>query len=154
MTELVHLEREGALCVLRFDNPPVNALGRETFVDLDAAVTEIADDVGIRAVVITGTGDKAFVAGADLTEFGELISEPEKMRERSKWSRGIFGRIEALPMPCVAAVQANAVGGGTEVALLCDLVIADPGARFGLPEVRLGLIPGAGGRSDSRDGWA
>lgn len=145
MTGLVRLERHDAVCTLCVDNPPVNALGYQTFVDLDAALTEIEKDDGVRAVVLTGAGDKAFLAGADLTEFGELIAEPAKMAERAKWSRGIFHRIEELPMPVIAAVQASAVGGGAEVALLCDLVIADPRARFGLPEVQLGLIPGAGG---------
>lgn len=145
MTELVRLERQGAIATIVFDNPPVNALGRQTFVDLEAVVAEVEADFSLRAVILAGTGERAFLAGADLSEFAELISEPGLMKERGSWSRSIFTRIERLKPPVIAAVQASAVGGGTEVALLCDFVLSDPRAMFGLTETRLGLIPGAGG---------
>lgn len=145
MGELVRLKRDGSVGVITVDNPPVNALGEGTISDLAEIIEELEQDDAVRAVVITGSGEKAFLAGADISEFPKMLESPGAMKERTAWTRGIFDRFEALPQPTIAAVQANAVGGGTEVALLCDLVYSDPRARYGLTEVKLGLIPGGGG---------
>ena len=99
----------------------------------------------MRAVVLTGAGDKAFMAGADLAEFQRLLDGEGSIEDHVDTSRRALGLLEAIPQPVVAAVQASAMGGGLEVALVCDLIVADPEARLGLPEVRLGLMPGAGG---------
>jgi enoyl-CoA hydratase/carnithine racemase len=96
-------------------------------------------------VVLTGTGDKAFMAGADLKEFQGMIGNKAAIEEHVYSSFEVFAELARLPQPTVAAVQAHALGGGLEVALTCDLIVAEPGIRLGLPEVRLGLIPGAGG---------
>ena len=85
------------------------------------------------------------MAGADISEFQALRAEPGAMDRHSQAARAVFDAWQALPQPVIAAVQASAVGGGLEIALLCDLIVADPAARFGLPEVKLGLIPGGGG---------
>jgi enoyl-CoA hydratase/carnithine racemase len=144
VSEAVRVDREGAVAVVTVDNPPVNALADHVIEALDAAAVELAGDADVRAVVLTGTGEKAFLAGADLEEFAARLATGEGIDEHAAATRRALGRWEALPQPVVAAVQAHAMGGGLEVALVCDLVVADPGARFGAPEVRLGLMPGAG----------
>lgn len=145
MADLVRLERHDAVGVVVVDNPPVNALGEATIRELADVVGTLESDEDIRAVVITGAGDKAFLAGADISEFPALLESEGAMEERTRWSRSVFDRLAALPKPVIAAVQAHAVGGGLEVSLLCDLVVADERAKFGVTEVKLGLIPGGGG---------
>jgi enoyl-CoA hydratase/carnithine racemase len=138
-------QADGVATVL-VDSPPVNAMGEAVLQGLRAAaevVSAAARDV--RAVVLTGGGSKAFMAGADISEFSDLAADPDGMRRHSVAARATFDAWQALPHPLIAAVQASAVGGGLEIALVCDLIVADPTARFGLPEVKLGLIPGGGG---------
>jgi enoyl-CoA hydratase/carnithine racemase len=144
VSDPVRVDREGAVAVVTVDNPPVNALADHVIDELDAAAVALAGDRVVRAVVLTGTGEKAFLAGADLEEFAARLASGEGIEEHAAATRRALGRWESLPQPVVAAVQAHAMGGGLEVALVCDLVVADPGARFGAPEVRLGLMPGAG----------
>ena len=144
MSGAVRVDREGAVAVVTVDNPPVNALADHVIEALDAAAVELAGDGDVRAVVLTGTGEKAFLAGADLEEFAARLESGEGIEEHAAATRRALGRWETLPQPVVAAVQAHAMGGGLEVALVCDLVVADPAALFGAPEVRLGLMPGAG----------
>jgi enoyl-CoA hydratase/carnithine racemase len=139
-----HTTADG-VAVITVDYPPVNAIGADVLAGLEAAVTQLEVDFSARVVVITGAGDKVFMAGADISEFEQLIADPTGMHDRMAWSRSIFDRIAALRQPVIAAVQATAVGGGCEVAMLCDLIVADERARFGLSEVRIGLIPGGGG---------
>jgi enoyl-CoA hydratase len=127
------------------DKPPVNAMGRDVLGSLGEAAGRIGPEHEVRAVVLTGTGQAAFMAGADIGEFQALRAEPGAMDRHSQMARAVFDAWQALPQPVIAAVQASAVGGGLEIALLCDLIVADPAARFGLPEVKLGLIPGGGG---------
>lgn len=135
---------DDGVAVVTVDKPPVNAIGEAVLAGLEDAVDQIEGNPAARVVVLTGAGEKAFMAGADMTEFEQLLAT-DGMEERMQWSRDIFDRIDALPQPVIGAVQASAVGGGCEVALLCDLVVADERARFGLTEVRIGLIPGGGG---------
>jgi enoyl-CoA hydratase/carnithine racemase len=144
VTELVRVDREGAVAVVTVDNPPVNALADSVIEALDAAAAALAGDEAVRAVVLTGAGEKAFLAGADLDEFAERLSLGEGIDAHVAATRRALRRWESLPQPVVAAVQAHAMGGGLEVALVCDFVVADPAARFGTPEIRLGLMPGAG----------
>jgi enoyl-CoA hydratase/carnithine racemase len=129
--ERVQIHREDAVGVVTIDNPPVNTLGNPVLEALLGAVDSLEAEPGVRSVVITGTGEKAFASGADLPEFVQMLDSPDT--------------ISALRQPVVAAVQAAAVGGGLELALSCDLIVADERARLGVPEVGLGLIPGAGG---------
>jgi enoyl-CoA hydratase len=141
----VRYEQRDAVGVITVDNPPVNSLSKDVFRDLEAILDELEKKDDFRAVVVTGAGTRAFVAGAEISEFGALVDDPDAVLEHARWPREIFHRLRDLPCPVVAAVQANAVGGGWEFALLCDLVVADENARFGLPEVRLGTLPGGGG---------
>jgi len=145
MSDVVRVEVAGGVAVVTVDNPPVNAIGEPTLEGLEEAARRIAGDDEVRAVVLTGAGEKAFMAGADLREFERMLEEGQGIDEHTAATRRIFGLWERLPQPVVAAVQAPALGGGLEAALVCDLIVADPAARFGFPEVRLGLIPGAGG---------
>jgi enoyl-CoA hydratase/carnithine racemase len=143
--ELVRVEVEHGVAVVVVDNPPVNSLSNVVLDALAEAAEQLAGDPAARVVVLTGTGDKAFVAGADLEEFSAALGDRDWITDHTSRSRRALGAWERLPQPVVGAVQASAVGGGLELALVCDLIVADAGARFGTPEVRLGLIPGAGG---------
>jgi enoyl-CoA hydratase/carnithine racemase len=126
------------------DRPPVNALSSALARDLQRACAEVAAEPAVRAVVFSAApGSRAFSAGADLKERAGM-SDADMMAQRPV-IRALFGAVLALPQPAVAAVHGFALGGGCELALSCDLVVADQTAVFGLPEVRVGLVPGGGG---------
>jgi enoyl-CoA hydratase/carnithine racemase len=145
-SELVGLEvSDAGVAVVTVDNPPVNALTNETLTGLGEAAGRIAASSDVRSIVITGAGDRAFMAGADIEEFRGALGSRTWIEEHTSLTRRVFDLWDELAQPLVAAVQASAVGGGLEVVLLCDIVVADPRASFGFPEVTLGLIPGAGG---------
>jgi enoyl-CoA hydratase len=121
----------------------LNALNRDVFTDLDTAVEEINSNPAIKAAIITGSGAKAFVAGADITEFGGL--DKAAAMALAKRGQDIFLKIENSRKPIIAAVNGFALGGGCELAMACHFRIASENAKFGQPEVNLGLIPGYGG---------
>jgi len=131
----VDLRRDGDVVVVTADNPPVNALKHEVRAGLTEALAQARDDA-VRAVVIACAG-RTFFAGADITEFGKPPQAPSL--------HDVIAAIEAMPKPVVAALHGTALGGGFELALACHFRVAVPGARLGLPEVKLGLLPGAGG---------
>jgi enoyl-CoA hydratase/carnithine racemase len=141
---LVHLEL-GRVALLALDNPPLNLVTRELIGELREALATLAaaDPGDIRAVVVAGRGERAFCAGSHVGEFEELRGEAG--RERLALEQGTWRLLAELPMPTVAAIEGNALGGGLELALACDLRVASERARLGLPEVRLAVIPGAGG---------
>jgi enoyl-CoA hydratase/carnithine racemase len=145
VSELVHVEAADGIAIVTVENPPVNALTNATIDALGGAIEALSDDRTVRAVVITGAGEKAFIAGADIGEFGAALGRRPWIEDHVRRTARVFFGIERLPQPVVAAVQGSAVGGGLEVALVCDLIVSDPNALFGLPEVRLGLMPGGGG---------
>jgi enoyl-CoA hydratase len=126
------------------DNPPVNALDDATLAGLGEAARGLAADDDVRAVVLAGAGERAFLAGADLEAIRDHLGVPGDMDDHVALTRPTFEAWRTLPQPVIAAVGAHAVGGGLEFALICDLIVADPKAKFGLPEVTLGLIPGGG----------
>lgn len=121
----------------------LNALNKDVFTDLNTAITEIESNQLIKSVIITGAGPKAFVAGADITEFGGLTKSDAMAL--AKRGQDIFARIENSSKPIVAAVNGFALGGGCELAMSCHFRVASENAKFGQPEVNLGLIPGYGG---------
>jgi enoyl-CoA hydratase/carnithine racemase len=147
VSDAVRVETADGVAVITVDNPPVNTLADAVLEQLGTTAANLAADAGVRAVVLTGAGDRAFMAGADLAEFQRLLDGDGSIEDHVAASRRALGLVEAIPQPVIAAVQASAMGGGLEVALVCDLIVADPEARLGLPEVRLGLMPGAGGTS-------
>lgn len=132
----VRLEREGACGVIVIDNPPVNVSSHAVRVGLLAAVEELAGDPSLKAGVVIG-GGKTFVSGSDLREFGKPMAEPLMPR--------VLRAISECPKPIVAALHGAAMGGGFEIALACDARIGAPGLLVALPEVKLGIMPGAGG---------
>ncbi len=121
----------------------LNALNKDVFTDLDNIVDEIISNPEIKSAIITGSGNKAFVAGADITEFANL--DKEAARKLAKRGQDIFLKIENCPKPIVAAINGFALGGGCELAMACHFRLASENAKFGQPEVNLGLIPGYGG---------
>jgi enoyl-CoA hydratase/carnithine racemase len=138
------VERRGAVALWTLDRPStLNALSGDVLRGLGRLAREAARDASLRAVVLTGAGEKAFCAGADLLE-RRTMSE-EQVLERLALYRSELGAIDACPKPVIAAVNGLAMGGGFELALCCDLRVAAPHAAFGLPETSLGIIPGAGG---------
>jgi enoyl-CoA hydratase len=121
----------------------LNALSQGVLSDLRAAVDEVYSNEAVKAAIITGAGEKAFVAGADISEFSGL--DATAGRKLAANGQDIFNRIERCPKPFVAAVNGFALGGGCELAMACHVRVAAENARFGQPEVNLGLIPGYGG---------
>jgi enoyl-CoA hydratase/carnithine racemase len=135
----------GLVAHLELVNPPLNLVTRDLLEELDAALTTLAASSAsdVRAVVVSGRGERAFSAGSHVGEF-EGQRGPGG-RQRHVLEAGVARRLAELPMPTIAAIEGNALGGGLELALCCDLRIASERARLGLPEVRLAVIPGAGG---------
>jgi enoyl-CoA hydratase len=120
-----------------------NALSKDLLTDLDRMLRVIADDSGVSAVVITGAGERAFCAGADINEQREFT--PEDAYAHMRFGQAIFDRLEVLPQPTVAAINGFALGGGLELALACDIRVASTQALMGLPEITLANLPGWGG---------
>jgi len=141
---LVRLEL-GTIAHLTLDNPPLNLVTRELLTEMGAAldILEGSFPGDVRAVVVTGAGDRAFSAGSHVKEF-ESQRGPNG-RERHALESGVADRLARLPMPTIAAIEGNALGGGLELALCCDIRVASETSRLGLPEVRLAVTPGAGG---------
>lgn len=140
----LELERRGAVALLTISRPEkLNALNAATVAELDAAIASLIEDEAIGAVVLTGAGRKAFVAGADIAEIRDL--GPIEARAFAARGQALMRRIEAAPIPVIAAINGFALGGGLELALACHLRYASATARLGLPEIKLGLIPGFGG---------
>ena len=140
----VLLEKKGNIAVATINRPQaLNALNSAVLTDLDELVNVVRADSDIRALVITGSGAKAFVAGADIGEMSTLT--PEEGEAFGKHGNDVFRRIETLPIPTIAAVNGFALGGGCELSMACDIRICADTAVFGQPEVGLGITPGFGG---------
>jgi enoyl-CoA hydratase len=143
-TILVDRERDGMLVVVTFNRPKqLNAINRTVVRELDELCASLEGDTLARVVLFTGAGERAFVAGADIGEFVGLT--PVEALTFGQRIQRLFSRVEALPQVTIAAVNGFALGGGCELTQCCDLVLAAQTARFGQPEVNLGVIPGAGG---------
>ena len=136
MPGLVELRRDGEVALIVVDNPPVNALKHDVRTGLIDAFTQARDDAGVAAIVLSCAG-RTFIAGADITEFDKPSQSPG--------TGDVIALIESVRKPVVAALHGTALGGGLEVALACHFRVAAPSTRLGLPEIKLGLIPGAGG---------
>jgi enoyl-CoA hydratase len=133
----------GAVTHLVLDNPPLNLVTGEMMERLDAALDAIARDPAVRAVVLTGAGTRAFCAGSDVKEFESLAGRVAQ--GKLLYEKYVYRKLAELPVPTIAALEGDALGGGLELALCCDLRVASATARLGMPEVRLGVIPGSGG---------
>jgi enoyl-CoA hydratase/carnithine racemase len=139
----VSTERRDAVALVTIDNPPVNALSAALLAELHEVVEALDADDAVRAIVLTGGGERAFVAGADIKEFPALREDADGGPARALVRLGL--RIEAGHTPVIAAIRGFCLGGGLELALCCDLRVCADDARLGQPEIKLGLIPGAGG---------
>ncbi len=138
------VQRESGVAVLTVQRPQrLNALDARTLNEIRQAVLDVQQDESIRSVIMTGGGDRAFVAGADIAEISR--DTPESARQRALTGQHVFHLIERLGKPVIAAVNGFALGGGCELAMACTLRIAADTARFGQPEINLGLIPGFAG---------
>jgi enoyl-CoA hydratase len=144
MSELIKAETEGGIRVLTVARPEkLNALNREVMEGLSSAIAGAASDRDLRAVIVTGMGEKAFIAGADIGELATL--SPLEGREHARKGQAVLDRLAALPVPTIAAINGFAYGGGLELALACTLRVASENAKMGLPETSLGILPGYGG---------
>jgi len=140
----VAYEKKGAIAYVTVNRPKVlNALNTPTWADLRKAFEDARDDGAVRGVVLTGAGDKAFVAGADISELAHATAL--EAEESSRFGQKVLELIENLGKPVIAAVNGFALGGGCETAMACTIRIAVDSAKFGQPEVKLGLLPGGGG---------
>src|SRR5882724_5430059 len=142
--ENVLYEKKGAIAYVTLNRPKVlNALNQRTWQDLRAAFEDARDDATVRGVILTGAGDKAFIAGADISEIAHITAIDAE--QSSRYGQDVLTLIETLGKPVIAAVNGFALGGGCETAMACTIRVASEHARFGQPEVTLGIIPGGGG---------
>jgi len=142
--ENVLLDKEDRIAILSINRPKaLNALNSDTLLEIRSAVTEVKEDSGIDVLIITGAGDKAFVAGADISFMQNLTAM--ESRAFAALGQEVFRMIEAMEKPVIAAVNGFALGGGCELSMCCDFRIASSTAKFGQPEVGLGITPGFGG---------
>lgn len=140
----IELSREGAVLVATISRPEaMNALNNETLKSIAGLIDFVEADHDVRVLIITGKGEKAFVAGADIKGFDAMT--PGDALDFARVGQAIFSRLEDLGKPVIAAVNGFALGGGLELALACDMIVASEKAKFGLPECTLGIMPGFGG---------
>ena len=136
-------EKSEGIATITINRPPVNAINEETILEILSELDDAKKDEGIKVIVITGAGDRAFSAGADIKMMKGV--DPLRARELSRLGHRMCDEIEALEKPVIAAINGYALGGGLELAMACDLRIASEKARLGQPEINLGVIPGWGG---------
>jgi enoyl-CoA hydratase/carnithine racemase len=140
----VSYEKKGAVAYVTVNRPKVlNALNHRTWEDLRTAFEDVRDDSEVRGVILTGAGDKAFIAGADISELAHVSAV--EAEHSSSFGQAVLNLIENLGKPVIAAINGFALGGGCETAMACTIRIAADNAKFGQPEVKLGLLPGGGG---------
>ena len=138
------LERDGAVAIVTLNRPKVlNALNNQTLAELSACMATLKADESVRAIILTGSGEKSFVAGADINELA--TQSPVEGQAHARRGQLIFDAIEQLGKPVIAAINGFALGGGCELAMACTIRLAADTARFGQPEINLGLIPGYAG---------
>jgi enoyl-CoA hydratase len=138
------VERDGAVLIVTINRPDkLNALNTQTVTELDRAMEAARTDAEVRVIILTGAGEKSFVAGADINELA--VQSPVNGREHARSGQAVFDRIERLGKPVIAAINGFALGGGCELAMACTLRIAADTAKLGQPEINLGLIPGYAG---------
>jgi enoyl-CoA hydratase/carnithine racemase len=137
-------EKRGTIAYITLNRPKVlNALSHRTWEDLRTAFVDARDDAAVRGVILTGAGDKAFIAGADISELVHVTAV--EAEESSGFGQEVLNLVENLGKPVIAAINGFALGGGCETAMACTIRVASENAKFGQPEVKLGLLPGGGG---------
>jgi enoyl-CoA hydratase len=145
MPEYISTEQDGAVAIVTIDHPPMNALSAKLLEELEAEIDRLDADEGSRAIVVRGAGERAFVAGADITEFPDLSESAGDGGGSARGIQALGARMDAAGTPFVAAIHGYCLGGGLELAMCCDVRVASEDAQLGQPEIKLGLIPGGGG---------
>ncbi len=140
--EVIQLSRDNGVATITLNRPPMNPLSSKVFQELDLAVDELAADRTVKAVILTGSGEKAFAAGVDIKEMADLT--PVEVYSFCQASRVTFSKIENLGKPVIAVLNGIALGGGVELSLACDFRLASDTVKLGQPEINLGIIPGGG----------
>ncbi len=141
----IRVEIEGRVATLFLVNPPMNVVTLDTTRQMSAALTRLASDPSIGALVLTGEGDRAFCAGSDIKEFPGLVAQSGIVSRKLAVENEAYGQMAHFPKPTLVAIEGLALGGGLELASGCDIVVVADDARLGLPEVKLGGFPGSGG---------
>ncbi|MBO1000344.1 enoyl-CoA hydratase [Bacillus sp. SD075] len=145
-SQVVSWSKQSNIATIIIDNPPVNVLSANVIEQLNLVLDEIESDYNIKVIILTGEGERAFVAGGDIKEFPAWMGKGVEVgKGKSLWLQEPLNKIERLSRPTIAAINGLALGGGCELALSCDIRIAEEQTRIGLPEIKLGLFPGAGG---------
>lgn len=144
MGKLVRLEKRQGVAIVTIDNPPLNVMCKQVVIELSETFSPLADDPETVVVILTGAGQKAFMAGADIKEFPQLIGK-SGVKASVMETHHVLNQIDFFPKPTIAVLNGITFGGGCELALTCDLRIAEEHAQIGLPEIKLGLFPGGGG---------
>ena len=146
MTRFISTDRDGMVAVVTIDHPPVNALSGPLLEELEAELVALDGDEGVRAIVLKGAGERAFVAGADISEFPSLReAAPQQNGGSARGIQKLGARMDAAHTPFIAAIHGFCLGGGLELAMCCDIRVCSDDAQLGQPEIKLGLIPGGGG---------
>jgi enoyl-CoA hydratase/carnithine racemase len=143
--QYIRTEVEDKIAVLTIDHPPVNSFNIQVVTELNEAIDQLLADDGVKAIVITGGGTNAFVAGADIPEIQALLDRPGGLKTASEQGQGLFLKIEKATKPVIAAINGFCLGGGLELAMACHMRVCSDRARLGQPEINLGIIPGWGG---------
>jgi enoyl-CoA hydratase len=146
LTNLVQVEKKDAIAIVTIDNPPMNVLSSQVVEELGKVFSGISEDQNVVAVLLTGSGNRAFMAGADIKEFPSWLDmDTEDLKKTVLETHRVLSLIANLPKPTIAVLNGITLGGGCELALTCDIRIAEEQIKIGLPEIKLGLFPGGGG---------
>jgi enoyl-CoA hydratase len=144
-SHLVLSRVEEGVALVTLNNPPLNLVTLELTRQLNATVSDLAVNPEVRVMVLTGSGDKAFCAGSDIKEFPEMMAAGAVVPKKLALENEVWSRVDTFPKPTIAALNGLAFGGGLELAVCCDLIVAEAGGRVALPEIKLGVFPGSGG---------
>ncbi len=144
MAQLVNINKEESVAVITIDHPPVNILNGQTMTELNQSVDSVLADATVKVVILTGAGPNVFIAGADIKEIAQINSAKEA-EEIALRGQAVINKIENAGKPFIAAINGVCLGGGNELAMACHMRIASDRAKFGQPEILLGIIPGFGG---------
>ncbi|KZZ85740.1 enoyl-CoA hydratase [Bacillus sp. SJS] len=144
MESVIKRDKQGSVMVLTIDHPPLNVMSQAVLRELDQLLDEMRNDQEIVCVILTGAGDRAFMAGADIKEFPSLIGK-KGIKSQFMESHAVLNKLDDFPKPVIAVLNGLTFGGGCELALTCDIRIAEEHVQIGLPEIKLGLFPGGGG---------
>lgn len=143
MLKLIQIQKNDGFATVTIDNPPMNVLSKQVTQELYQTFSQLKDDHEVISIILTGSGEKAFMAGADIKEFPKRVMHD--IDDKKVTGHQLFNFIENLPKPTIALLNGYTLGGGLELALSCDIRIAEAHAKIGLPEINLGIFPGGGG---------